>query len=254
MVTSSFIRAAEKDIGRWKFELEAMDNEGDLVKDLIEIIVRQDSKSRVINHEFSIQLKLRKKLVHSSFFRFIPCFHSLTCPLYSTSHACSRFAARYDNEVDWKIAIVEKLSDIFGDVDARDVVVLSVSVSPGGPTEGLTFTWRNNSLPTHSCPEDKIVGLLNMLTQNKEGDLKRAVSDMLLPEFEGKRAWVEFKGSCRASSPPVELPTVEPPVSGPEKHNTRPVVHHHIDQIVAQFGKLLRYTVPEVMRCYLFIC
>jgi hypothetical protein len=142
--------------------------------------------------------------------------------------------------------VVEKIGDIFEDVDSKNVAVVSVDIPRGGPTEGMTLTWRNSSLPTHSCPDAEITRLLAALTANKDGDLKRAVNDMLEPEFAGKRAWVEYKGSCKAVSPPVEPPTEQPPARGSDVKNTKPVVHLPIDQITGYFGKLLRFTVPEV--------
>ncbi|CAG0922043.1 unnamed protein product [Notodromas monacha] len=205
---------AEKDIGRWRFELEAMDKDGDVISDMIEIIVRQDPKTRVVNHEFSVELKLRKK-----------------------------YAVHYENDVDWKRDIVQKLSDILGDEDMKNFAGLNVVVDDGAPTDGITLTWWNNSLPTHTCPEEELKKLLKELTTSKDGSLLRSATDALLPEFDGKRAWIDFKGSCRASSPPVEAPTTKPP--SPERKNNKPVIVNPIDQIVAQFGKLLRYTVPE---------
>ena len=43
------------DVGRWKFRLFASDKEGEKVSDILEIVVRQYSRSRLVNHQFNIE-------------------------------------------------------------------------------------------------------------------------------------------------------------------------------------------------------
>ena len=47
--------ANEDDVGRWKFRLFASDKEGEKVSDILEIVVRQYSRSRLVNHQFNIE-------------------------------------------------------------------------------------------------------------------------------------------------------------------------------------------------------
>ena len=42
-------------MGRWKFRLFASDKEGEKVSDILEIVVRQYSRSRLVNHQFNIE-------------------------------------------------------------------------------------------------------------------------------------------------------------------------------------------------------
>ena len=47
--------ANEDDVGRWKFRLYASDKEGRKVSDILEIVVRQYARSRLVNHQFNIE-------------------------------------------------------------------------------------------------------------------------------------------------------------------------------------------------------
>ncbi len=48
----------ENKIGRWKFHLTARDRSGQSVGDVLEIVVRQYSGSRLVNHYFEIAFSL----------------------------------------------------------------------------------------------------------------------------------------------------------------------------------------------------
>lgn len=54
----------ENDIGRWRFHLTAEDKQGQVASDVLEVMVRQYSGSRLVNHEFELTFDFVKWKPH----------------------------------------------------------------------------------------------------------------------------------------------------------------------------------------------
>ncbi|KAJ8674207.1 hypothetical protein QAD02_005469 [Eretmocerus hayati] len=94
--------------------------------------------------------------------------------------------------------LVEKLQRVFGDYNARSISLISVS----GGTDSVTVSWRNTSLPTHTCPSDEIARIERFLMNDKKD-----FTNEILREFGNQGEWTVLQatvvpmGACQDSKP-----------------------------------------------------
>lgn len=211
----------ENDIGRWRFLVYAVDSNGQSAKDTLEIVVRQFSGSRLINHQLEVEF---------SFVNWKP------------------------NLVrNWEWMVMEKLRQVFQDPNYDHMIVRKLSKNP------FSFGWTNSSLIEHACPRKEIAALYQMLTE--QGSLKRRLpGGRRLKKLMGKDVHIrsvdlKFFGACleqiipdgghgQSSNKKESSPAAPPPPS--PRDNSVPIIRNDIDLINVTAGELLRYKVPEV--------
>nr|XP_027220783.1 dystroglycan-like [Penaeus vannamei] len=207
----------EDKIGRYTFLLEAMDSEGKTITDSIMIHVQQSKEARNFNHRFTATFRVEKKYEYDF--------------VYS---------------LDWKIKVVEKIAQIYGDPDTDNINVRSISENP------TKLTWTNTTLTNSRspvCPEAQLLAVQKVLVEGNEHDLTREVKEAFQPEFHLKRIHPHFMGSCEEDS---ALKPGMPHPPGPEDtsrggetfSNSQPIIRNHIDFLNATLGMLFRYQVP----------
>jgi neurexin len=123
-------------VSRWKFIIEAMDREGKSVSDNLELTVQHHKSRRSMNHEFTLQLRVKKYDFASS--------------------------------VDWQLTVLDGLARLYGDPDPSQIVVRNVIEESGS----VNFTWTNESLPRDKCPVDEINRLFKVRSsQGSKGSM-----------------------------------------------------------------------------------
>uniref|UniRef100_V5H8L8 Dystroglycan 1 n=2 Tax=Ixodes ricinus TaxID=34613 RepID=V5H8L8_IXORI len=156
----------DEHIGKYQFRLEAMDNEGETVHDLMDINVWQHSSARAVHHKFRVTLKPKNW--------------------------------EYANSIDWQIKTVQRLARFFGDPDTSQVTVQNVSSEP------VSLTWTNDSLPKHPCPREQLMALYDQMADASGSPL--AAFKKALGNLKVQKVSVEFLGVCPpASSAPPPL-------------------------------------------------
>lgn len=196
----------ENDISTWTYDLVAADSEGLNVTDRLDIHVQQHKLSRSVNHEFSIYLRIDKRM-------------------------------EFPTEVDWELKVIRSIAELYGDSDTRHITVRLVDIL----NDQATFTWTNDSLPRSSdCPREYINDLLHVLV-DKNGDPSAALRDVLLPEIRVKRVVHQGIGQCEDMNQPQppKVSTQEP------KSNFPPMSRNQVDLVNATVGQLLVFKVPE---------
>ncbi|CAG0895474.1 unnamed protein product [Cyprideis torosa] len=202
----------EANIGRWIYQLEAEDEYGASASDSLDIMIRQDPQSRIINHKFSLELAITQKGKHA--------FNEMT-------------------KLSQDLLLVQKLADLYGDPNWESIQVLNISQDPFSNV--VTFSWRNFTLPSRTCPDRLLRELANILVDTNRGELSFATKESFRPEFNAKDARLEYAHACANYDPPIR----PEPVTPPTKTNYAPIVNSAIDKITAHQGELLRYVVPE---------
>lgn len=210
----------DEDVSRWEYLVKATDKEGASTTDRLEILVQQHKAKRVVNHEFTLLMRLEKK--------------------QEFSHA-----------VDWPLKVLRDLSRLYHS-NASEVTVRSVNYT----SDPVVFTWTNDSLPTSYCPENEISRMykvsliadekqicvfnefvwLQILTANDRGDPSYPLNLALAPEIRVKQVIYKGLGVCE--------PQPKPPMTPPT--NFSPILRNPVDHINATVGELLVYKVPDV--------
>ncbi len=196
----------ENDIGRWRFRLVAVDSRGQSASDILEVVVRQFSGSRLLNHEFEIA------------FAFA-----------SWKPALLR---------RWEWMTLDKIRKFYGDRDASNVLVKRASDGQ----RPFVFAWTNSSLIRQECPKREIDALFERLvtaTGNPSDGLRRALGSNVLIKGVHRR----YFGSCADED--VEEETFDGRrVETSSGGNKAPVIRNPIDRIEVTAGELLRFAVP----------
>ncbi|XP_046836948.1 dystroglycan 1-like isoform X4 [Vespa crabro] len=197
----------ENDISTWNYELVATDSGGLNVSDILDVHVQQHRLSRIVNHEFSIYLKIDKRNL-------------------------------FPTDVDWELQVIGSLAELYGDADPYYITVRAIGIDH----DQAIFTWMNDTFPRSSeCPKDHINELLRILI-DKDGDPSPLLRGALAPELRVKRVVFQGIGQCEDMNRQSVIPkahTEEPKVNFP------PVPRNQVDHVNATVGELLVFKVPE---------
>ncbi|XP_035724746.1 dystroglycan-like isoform X4 [Vespa mandarinia] len=197
----------ENDISTWNYELVATDSGGLNVSDILDVHVQQHRLSRIVNHEFSIYLKIDKRNL-------------------------------FPTDVDWELQVIGSLAELYGDADPYYITVRAIDIDH----DQAIFTWMNDTFPRSSeCPKDHINELLRILI-DKDGDPSPLLRGALAPELRVKRVVFQGIGQCEDMNRQSVIPkahTEEPKVNFP------PVPRNQVDHVNATVGELLVFKVPE---------
>lgn len=113
-------RPLDEDVSRWEYTVRATDKEGASTSDRLEILVQQHKAKRVVNHEFSLLMRIEKR-------------------------------QEFPHSVDWPLKVLRDLSRLYHS-NMSEITVRSVNYT----SDPVVFTWTNDSLPTNYCPESEI--------------------------------------------------------------------------------------------------
>lgn len=113
-------------MSRWEFIVKATDKEGASTADHLEILVQQHKAKRVVNHEFSLFMRVEKR---------------------------NEFKYR----IDWPLKTLKDLGRLYH-TNGSEITVRSVNYT----SDPVVFTWTNDSLPTNHCPHAEIEELFNV--------------------------------------------------------------------------------------------
>ncbi|XP_014612825.1 PREDICTED: dystroglycan-like isoform X2 [Polistes canadensis] len=197
----------ENDISTWTYELVATDSGGLNISDILDVHVQQHRLSRIVNHEFSIYLKIDKR-------------------------------NRFPTDVDWELQVIGSLAELYGDADPQYITVRAIDIDH----DQAIFTWMNDTFPRSSeCPKDHINELLRILI-DKDGDPSPLLRGALASEIRVKRVVFQGIGQCEDMNQSAGIPkihTEEPKVNFP------PVPRNQVDHVNATVGQLLVFKVPE---------
>lgn len=173
----------EEHVSKWEFIIEATDKEGVSVSDTLEVTVQQHKGRRTVTHEFTLNMRVEKKL-------------------------------EFPTAVDWQLRTLRGLASLFHNKDLSQIVVRQIDFS----TDFVIFTWTNDTLPRSYCPKTELDYLLSVMVANSEGDPSFAFSQVLSPELRVKN--VEYRGIGQCEEKP-ELP-VAPPKASPTNFSPIP--------------------------------
>jgi len=198
----------DSEVGTWKFSVTATDKGGESVVDILEIIVRQHSSSRVFHHSFQLSLT-----TVSSW--------------------------KFPHPMDWKIKILEGIYTYFGDKDPGRITVRGIEKIQ----ESIKFTWTNESLRLQSCPRQDIISIYNQMSSDGQvaPGLKQAFKDNFLVTSVN----LNMLGLCKDRNNRVgggggrNTPTTF--------DNSMPQIKNPVDTINIMAGELLQHQVPEDM-------
>lgn len=121
-----FYRPLDEDVSRWEYIIKATDKEGASTSDRLEILVQQHKAKRVVNHEFSLYMRIEK---HQDF----------------------------RHNVDWPLKALRDLGRLYHS-NISQITVRSVNYT----SDPVVFTWTNDSLPTNYCPNAEITELFQV--------------------------------------------------------------------------------------------
>ncbi|XP_018567551.1 dystroglycan isoform X2 [Anoplophora glabripennis] len=195
----------EEDVSKWVFWVRAYDSEGASEKEKLNIQVQQHKLDLVVNHEFSLLIRIEK---HQEF------------PHY----------------VDWSLKVLRALGRIYN-TNMSEITVRHINYT----NEPVIFTWSNDSIPTDYCPKTEIAQLYKTLTANDRGDPSRELNTALVPELRVKKVLYRELGVCEQPQTPVAPPVhpVTPPI------NFSPILRNPVDHVNATVGELLVYKVKD---------
>ncbi|XP_060527781.1 dystroglycan 1 [Cylas formicarius] len=165
-----------EDVSNWVYVVRASDKEGDNEQDQLTIQVQQHKLERVVNHEFSMILRIEKP-------------------------------QEFPHYVDWSLKVLRALGRIYA-TNMSEITVRHINFT----NDLVTFTWSNDSLSTNHCPRHEIEELYKMLTANDRGDPSRELSLILAPSLRVKKVTYHELSICRQSPPPVTPSTNFSPI------------------------------------------
>ncbi|XP_023319632.1 dystroglycan [Eurytemora carolleeae] len=198
----------ESEIGTWKFRVIATDKGGESVVDVLEIIVRQHSSSRVFHHVFKLYLTLVSSW-------------------------------KYPHPIDWKIEVLERIHEYFGDRDPSKLTVLGIQQSQ----DNIEFFWTNETLPLQTCPRDEIRGIFNQI--NSGGSVAPGFKTAFKEDFLVSKVDLVYNGLCKESGRDRTDDSARVPPTGFD--NSMPQIRNPVDKLNVMAGELLQFQVPEDM-------
>ncbi|CAH1112390.1 unnamed protein product [Psylliodes chrysocephalus] len=160
----------EEDISKWVFWVKAFDKDGGSVQEKLNIQVQQHKLELVVNHEFSLLIRIEKQ-------------------------------QEFQHYVDWSLKVLRALGKIYN-TNMSEITVRRINYT----SEPVVFTWSNDSIPTNYCPRTEIIGLFQVLTANDRGDPSRELNTALSPELRVKKVFYRELGVCEQPITPVTPP------------------------------------------------
>jgi len=121
----------EDHVSKWQFLLTAADVSGATANDTLEVSVQHHKGRRTVNHEFVLVGEPDANM-------------------------------RDQKVVPWEIELVEGLAKFFGDSNSSKITVLHVDLSQLSTHGPITFAWKNDSLPTDTCPEREVQQMMKV--------------------------------------------------------------------------------------------
>ncbi|RWS09634.1 hypothetical protein B4U79_17674, partial [Dinothrombium tinctorium] len=167
-----FALPTEKNIGKHKFTLVAVDSKGEPVTELLEVHVRQHPSSRAFHHIFTL--------------------YNVVWDNY-----------KYPLLIEAVSKLARKVVRIFGDHNLNSFTVQSIE----NVDNTFTISWTNSSLPAYPCPKETIhnlYGKLADLTKISEGisaNPSRLLTKATSPEFQISGVGLRLLSSCSGSPP-----------------------------------------------------
>ncbi|CAG0882637.1 unnamed protein product [Darwinula stevensoni] len=139
----------QNDIGRKEYTLVCTDQDGLSVNDALVVLVAD----RPLLQRFNVEFRIHISTDFNAFMR----------------------------DTRAKTRAVEKIANLFGDMDTSNIVVKSIE-------EGsVVLTWHNSSIPYQPCPHALITDLRRYMLNNN-GTITKRLSDTFLPDFNVTRA------------------------------------------------------------------
>jgi len=218
----------ESETGTWKLRVIATDSGGESVVDILEIVVRQHSSSRVFHHSFQL-------------------------------HLTPVNLEMYAHPMVWKIKILKKIFHYFGDKDPSRITVLGIQHNQSG----IQFRWTNDTLGLVSCPRQAILSLFRQMkttTAISPSLIHAFKNDFVVTDVD-----MQLRGLCAHRT---HTTTVGEGVGGGSVgvggpggsggsggagvatsgfDNSMPKILNPVDKLNVVAGELLQYQVPEDM-------
>lgn len=113
------------------FWVKAFDKDGGSVQEKLNIQVQQHKLELVVNHEFSLLIRIEKQ-------------------------------QEFQHYVDWSLKVLRALGKIYN-TNMSEITVRRINYT----SEPVVFTWSNDSIPTNYCPRTEIIGLFQVINKNK---------------------------------------------------------------------------------------
>ena len=159
-------------VGKQEYVIVAIDNYGNIARDLFDVVVQRQAHQRKINHEFSVTLDL-------NYMKFV-------------------------SDVDQRIDVASKIARMYGDNNLSKITVTKVAAG------SVIYAWTNNSVPTEPCPVKEIAHLLRyLITTNNT--LNESLINAMKP-YRILKAGATPYGACAEEGGSPMISTVpEPP-------------------------------------------
>lgn len=132
----------EEAVSKWVFWVRAFDKEGAFVQEKLNIQVQQHKLDLVVNHEFSLHIRIEK---HQEFIHY----------------------------VDWSLKVLRALGKIYN-TNMSEITVRRIDYTH----EPVIFTWSNDSVPTNYCPKSEIEELYKVRPKSIYSDLSQSTLDI----------------------------------------------------------------------------
>lgn len=113
-------RPLEEDVSKWVYYVRAIDRDGAYEQDKLTIQVQQHKLDRVMNHEFSLQIRIEKQ-------------------------------QEFPHYIDWSLKVLRALGKIYN-TNMSEITVRHINYT----NEPVIFTWANDSIPTNYCLRNEI--------------------------------------------------------------------------------------------------
>lgn len=107
-------------MSKWTYYVRAVDRDGAYEQDKLNIQVQQHKLDRVMNHEFSLQIRIEKQ-------------------------------QEFPHYIDWSLKVLRALGKVYN-TNMSEITVRHINYT----NEPVTFTWANDSIPTNYCPRSDI--------------------------------------------------------------------------------------------------
>ncbi|KAK2719151.1 dystroglycan 1-like [Artemia franciscana] len=171
----------DKDIGKYKFILEATDSSGAKAKEIVDFVVRQDPVSRTFHHKFVMRFTVDPDSTEG-----------------------------FNKEHDLLLHTIKQITKYFDTQEpiGKHMYIHDYSFEP------LSLTWTNRSLNRQMCPADEIEDIMEMII-DVDGEVVPELEELMAPQLHLNSANVVYFGVCQTVGTTTRAPENTPP----EKRN-----------------------------------
>lgn len=96
----------------------------------------------------------------------------------------------FTSDVKYRIQLLQKLAQYFGDRMVKNIRVNSLSEN------GFVLSWSNVSLPMDRCPKSELRAIMNRLLLQETGQVRAQFKRFMEPAYVIHKSYIQYGGSC----------------------------------------------------------